>query len=210
MKPELQALLDSLESQRAHVLGIVEGLTDDELGRPVLPSGWSILGLIHHLAVDVERFWFREVVAGDHSLTPVRAVTSAWDISPSTRSESILETYRREIELANAVVVSTPLEAEPKVWPDFFGEWKLPDLRAVLLHVITETACHADTSTPPANSSTGVCGSNSRKRAREGVDHLLDGCTTGAVATRERKSIPIDFGFPWRCSWRQPVLFSVA
>jgi hypothetical protein len=138
-----QALLDSLENQRAHVLGIAEGLTDQELHHPVLPSGWSILGLIHHLAVDVERFWFREVVAGDASLTPIRPVVSAWEIATTTRAESIFETYRREIELANAVVASTPLDGEPKVWPDFFGEWRLPNVHAVLLHVITETACHA-------------------------------------------------------------------
>ena len=29
------------------------------------------------------------------------------------------------------------------MWPDFFGDWRLGDLRAVLLHVIAETACHA-------------------------------------------------------------------
>jgi Protein of unknown function (DUF664) len=30
------------------------------------------------------------------------------------------------------------------MWPDeLWPNWKLQDLRAVLLHVITETACHA-------------------------------------------------------------------
>ena len=29
------------------------------------------------------------------------------------------------------------------MWPDFFGEWRLANLRAVLLHVIAETACHS-------------------------------------------------------------------
>ncbi len=33
------ALLSSLTHQRAHVLGILEGLPDDALRRPVLPSG---------------------------------------------------------------------------------------------------------------------------------------------------------------------------
>jgi Protein of unknown function (DUF664) len=31
----------------------------------VLPSGWTCLGLVQHLALDVERFWFREIVAGE-------------------------------------------------------------------------------------------------------------------------------------------------
>jgi len=141
MEPEAQALLDCLESQRAHVLGILEGLTDGELRQPKLPSGWAILGLVHHLAVDVERFWFREIVAGE--ILPENASVSAWEVSPTTPAVSVIDSYRREIERANVIVASTPLEAEPSVWPDFFGEWRLADLRAVLLHVIAETACHA-------------------------------------------------------------------
>ena len=35
------------------------------------------------------------------------------------------------------------LEDAPNHWPDHFGSWRLPDLRAIILHVITETACHA-------------------------------------------------------------------
>ena len=33
--------------------------------RPLLPSGWTCAGLVHHLALDVERFWFRAVMAGE-------------------------------------------------------------------------------------------------------------------------------------------------
>jgi hypothetical protein len=59
------ALLSSLTSQRGHVLGILEGLPEVALRKPVLPSGWTCLGLVRHLALDVERFWFRAVVAGE-------------------------------------------------------------------------------------------------------------------------------------------------
>jgi catechol 2,3-dioxygenase-like lactoylglutathione lyase family enzyme len=62
---EIVALLASLDGQRDHVLGILEGLDEAALRRPVLPSGWTCLGLVQHLAVDVERFWFRDVVAGE-------------------------------------------------------------------------------------------------------------------------------------------------
>ena len=37
-EPEL--LLDYLNEQRHHVVGTLEGLSDDQLRRPVLPSGW--------------------------------------------------------------------------------------------------------------------------------------------------------------------------
>jgi uncharacterized damage-inducible protein DinB len=144
MDSEKRALLESLENQRAHVLGILEGLSDEALRAPVLPSGWNCLGLVHHLALDVERFWFHQIVAGETlDLGPDGDSSSAWLVSPDTPSEGVFDSYRQEIERANAVIAATALDAEPRAWPDFFGDWRLADLRAVLLHVITETACHA-------------------------------------------------------------------
>jgi hypothetical protein len=63
------SLRSALTNQRDHVLGILEGLSDDDLRRPVLPSQWTCLDLVHHLALDVERFWFRDVFAGEHIAT---------------------------------------------------------------------------------------------------------------------------------------------
>jgi hypothetical protein len=43
------------------------------LHREVLPSGWTCAGMVRHLALHVERFWFREIVAGelfDHGNPP--------------------------------------------------------------------------------------------------------------------------------------------
>lgn len=68
---------------------------------------------------------------------------SAWSVVPGTSTDVVVGLYRTETSLANAVIESTPLEAPPSNWPDFFGDWRLAELRAVLLHVITETACHA-------------------------------------------------------------------
>lgn len=42
-----------LSAQRRHILGAMEGLTDGQLRRPVLPSGWSCLGLLKHLEVSI-------------------------------------------------------------------------------------------------------------------------------------------------------------
>jgi Protein of unknown function (DUF664) len=50
------------------VLGVLDGLDDEALRRPVLPSGWSCLGLVRHLTIDDERSWFRGVVAGDRDV----------------------------------------------------------------------------------------------------------------------------------------------
>jgi hypothetical protein len=69
--------------------------------------------------------------------------TSAWNVSPDMPPEEVVALYRDEIDHANAIIRATPLEAAPAHWADHFGSWRLPDLRAILLHVITETACHA-------------------------------------------------------------------
>lgn len=52
---------------------------------------------------------------------------------------------RREIGLADAIVAGTSLDGAPAWWPaDLFGDGGRPDdLREIVLHVITETACHA-------------------------------------------------------------------
>jgi len=142
---ESTTLLSYLNAQRTHVLGILAGLDDEALRRPVLPSGWTGLGLVQHLALDVERFWFRCVVAGEQTaIDGLAATPDAWHVGAEESAETVFDRYRQECDRANVIVAATPLEAGPAWWPpDRFGDWRLPDLRHVLLHVITETACHA-------------------------------------------------------------------
>ena len=139
---ETSALLSALSSQRNHVLGILDGLPEEALRRPVLPSGWSCLGLVRHLALDVERFWFRAVVAGEP--VDLESGDGAWQVSPDMPAEAVFGLYRQEIELANAIIAATPLDSAPAWWPDeLFHDLPSRDLRETVLHVMTETACHA-------------------------------------------------------------------
>ncbi len=138
---EHRSLFSSLNAQRHHVLGILEGLGEADLRRPLLPSGWNCLGLVRHLTWDVERFWFRACIAGETSVMDDQQ--DAWQVGPEESAEAVFEAYRREIELADAVIRARPLDAPPAWWPDFFGDYRLEDLREVILHVLTETACHA-------------------------------------------------------------------
>jgi hypothetical protein len=148
IQSETSALLASLTIQRNHVLGILEGLTDDQLRRPVLPSGWSCLGMVQHLTISDERFWFRGIVGGDSACVSASAdqakAEAIWQVAPDAPAAAVLEAYRQEIELADAVIAATPLDQPPAIWPiEIWPDWRLPNLRAVILHVITETACHA-------------------------------------------------------------------
>jgi uncharacterized damage-inducible protein DinB len=141
--PESAMLLKWLTGQREHVFGILEGLSDEDLRRPVLPSGWTCLGLVQHLAVDVERWWFRNVVTGEPLDTGADG-DDAWTVRPEVSAGDVLSLYRREIELADAIIARTELDAAPAWWPvELFGDFRLESLREIMLHVITETACHA-------------------------------------------------------------------
>ncbi len=142
MTDTLRSLLSCLNNQREHVLGILEGLPEDALRKPVLPSGWNCLGMVQHLTYDVEQFWFRNVMAGEPEDTaPLRP--DAWQVDGAVTADEVFAAYRREAALADAVINTTSLDASPAWWPDFFGSFRLADLQAVMLHVIGETACHA-------------------------------------------------------------------
>ncbi len=119
-------------------------LTKRALRSPVGPVDWSCLGLVQHLTLDVERFWFRGVVAGELSVTDAETGSDSWALAPDATAEGVLAAYRTQIALADVVIVGTPLHAPPKWWPQgVWGDWRLADLGVVLLHTITETACHA-------------------------------------------------------------------
>ncbi len=138
---EIDALVTSLDAQREHVLGALEGLSDDQLRRPALPSGWTPLGLVQHLALEVERFWFRCAVAGEQ--LPLTSGDEAWQVPADVPSAAIFGLYRDEIARANAIIAATPADAMPKWWPDFFEGFPARSLRRTILHVIAETATHA-------------------------------------------------------------------
>ncbi len=142
---EVKTLLRYLNDQRQHALGILEGLDEDALRRSVLPSGWTCLGLVQHLALDIERFWFRAIVAGERTVIDgLAGAPEAWQVRSDVPVGAVFDLYRQEIDRANAIISATSLDTAPAWWPpDLFGDFRLDNLREIILHVMTETACHA-------------------------------------------------------------------
>ncbi|MFD6528837.1 DinB family protein [Streptomyces sp. NPDC060184] len=143
---EIAALLSFLHAQRRHVLGILDGLDADALRRPVLPSGWSCLGLVRHLALDVERFWFRAVFLGDTEvIRSLDDIEDAWQVPAEASPSDVLGTYLSEAERVDSVIAAAASADAPLAWwpRHLFGEPHLHTLRDLLLHVVAETACHA-------------------------------------------------------------------
>jgi hypothetical protein len=143
MDDEKRALLSFLGAQRRKVPAIVDGLTDADVRRTVLPSGWTCLGLIHHLAME-ERLWFRGIVAGEGVPLPGSDADNAaeWQPDPQWSVGDVLALYRDEAARADAIIAATPLGAAPRRSFPRRPEWRIPDLRWVVLHLIQETARH--------------------------------------------------------------------
>jgi uncharacterized damage-inducible protein DinB len=140
--PERDALLQALHAQRDHVLDALAGLSDEALRRPVLPSGWTCIGLVQHLALDVERFWFGAVTAGEP--VDLTSGADAWQVPADTSAGAVVDLYRTEAARSDAVITATALDARPAWWPvEVFADLPERNLRSTVLHVLTETACHA-------------------------------------------------------------------
>jgi hypothetical protein len=67
----------------------------------------------------------------------------SWQVAADTPSAEVIGRYRDAIASADQIIEATPLDAMPKWWPDFFTDFPARSLRRTILHVITETACHA-------------------------------------------------------------------
>jgi uncharacterized protein DUF664 len=142
---ERAPLLTRLTGQRLHVLSQLEGLTDEQLRRPVLPSGWSCLGLVRHLTVSDERYWFEVVVAGEPLDFWPEGENGDWRVDPDEPVDAVLEAYRSAISRSDEIIAARRLSdppAQPEDWWESAG-LHFPDLRTVLVHVLVETATHA-------------------------------------------------------------------
>jgi hypothetical protein len=140
---ETEALLAALNGQRKHLLGAIEGLSDEDVRRSILPSGWTPIALVQHLTIDVEQFWFRGVVGGEPFDLSLPA-DYGWTVASDVPSSVMLDRYRAEVAFSDALLASTSPDAAPKWWPeDLFGDYHLHTMREVVLHVMTETATHA-------------------------------------------------------------------
>lgn len=131
---ERTALLHFLAANRLAALQIVDGLSEADARRSVVPSGWTPLDLVVHLG-GVERHWFLLVLAGDRNDPP------AWPGEVSTLADAVAS-YRAECERSDQILAGFGLDDPLTVQPaELVGE--VTTVRGVILHVIEEIARHA-------------------------------------------------------------------
>ena len=62
----------------------------------MLPTGWTCAGLVQHLALDDERFWFRQVMTGEQ-VEPDEFGDDGWQVRPEVPAAAVLDLYRRRL-----------------------------------------------------------------------------------------------------------------
>ncbi|QCR19949.1 hypothetical protein C1N71_11320 [Agrococcus sp. SGAir0287] len=144
------ALLSALDAARTHVLDAVAGVDDATLRAATLPSGWSPIGLVRHLTLGGERYWFETVVAGgdlgwwpDDDAARDGGRPADWRVDDVEPTVEVLAAYRAAIARSGAVLASVSLDDAPRRREEGWGPQRFPDVRAVVLHVLVETATHA-------------------------------------------------------------------
>ncbi|WP_188836923.1 DinB family protein [Flexivirga endophytica] len=138
---ERDELLSWLTAKREHVLAQLDGLSDEQLRRPVLPSGWSCIGLVRHLTLSDERFWFEVVVAGRPLDFWPEGDGADWIVAADESVADVVQAYRDAIAASNAIIAARRLDEPPADPGQAPGDF--PDLRSVVVHVLVETATHA-------------------------------------------------------------------
>jgi uncharacterized damage-inducible protein DinB len=142
---ERDALGQYLDYQRETILLKTEGLSKEQLGRPIPTSGLTLAGLLYHLAF-VEEDWFevdflglpkREEWQIDRAADPDFDFRLALEKDPDELRRRYRDACDRSRQITadardlDQLSVSTPIDGKPFT------------LRWLLLHLIEETARHA-------------------------------------------------------------------
>jgi uncharacterized damage-inducible protein DinB len=139
-------LLRYLRQAREALLWKLEGLSDYDIRRPLVPTGTNLLGLVKHVA-GVEAGYFGEVFGRPFpEPMPWLAEDSEpnadmW-ATPEESREQIVALYRRVWAHADATIGALPLDATGLVpwWP---ADRREPTLHRVLVHMTAEAHRHA-------------------------------------------------------------------
>src|SRR6478672_5952730 len=136
---EKTVLLAALQSHRDVMLWKLDGLTDEDIRRPMVPSGTNLVGLVKHLA-NAEYGWFCDTFGRPHEpLTDISDDLEAdMRAADGKATEGIVAFYRRACAAADAAILELPLEATGTAYTG-----RQVSLRWVLVHMIEDTVRHA-------------------------------------------------------------------
>ncbi|MEZ5225103.1 MAG: DinB family protein [Acidimicrobiales bacterium] len=138
-------LHDYLRTARAVMLWKVDGLTEYDMRRPLVPTGTNLLGLVRHIA-SIESGYFGSVFGRPFPETlswmeDGEPNGDMW-VRAGETSQGVFEFCRRAWEHADATIDALALDALGEVpwWPE--GDRQI-SLHRALVHVVTDIFRHA-------------------------------------------------------------------
>lgn len=131
-----------LDFYRSTLLAKLDGLSDDDLRRSLLPSGWAPLELLKHLTY-VERRWLvwgfeaEQVPApwGDNE-------GERWHVRDDEAYADLVAQFERQCERSRAIVAGAELGDQAKIGGRFATVDEAPYLSWILFHLMQEYARH--------------------------------------------------------------------
>jgi uncharacterized damage-inducible protein DinB len=142
-----QLLAGYLDYYRATVLAKLDGLSEEEMRGSRLPSGWSPLELLWHLA-HVERRWLVWGFLGEDVPDPWgdwggEDGAERWRVPEGLSVAEVAERFREQCERSRAITGATALTERAPVGGRFADEADAPTMGWILFHLLQEYARHA-------------------------------------------------------------------
>jgi Protein of unknown function (DUF664) len=140
-----ELLLAYLDFYRATVLRKLDGMFEDDLRRSRLPSGWTPLELLKHLAY-VERRWLRWGFTAEQVDSPWGdrdQRTGRWHVAEGESSDDIKALFLAECARSREIVAGAALGDISRTGGRFNPPDPHPALSWILFHVLQEYARHA-------------------------------------------------------------------
>ncbi|MFJ9638520.1 DinB family protein [Streptomyces sp. NPDC101178] len=134
---EKESLHTSLDLHRDAVLWKLAGLDDEQVRRPMTPTGTNLLGLVKHLAA-VEYGWFCSTFGRETEPFRFDPATEDMAAGPDETTADILAFYARARAAADAAIRETDLETTGTAW-----DGRVVSMRWVLIHMLEDTVRHA-------------------------------------------------------------------
>ena len=137
-----ELLLGQLAYYRATLLDKLSGLSDEELRRSRLPSGWTPLQLLKHLGY-VERRWMRWGFAAEPVPDPWgdnNPAAPGWALAPDDTLESLTSFLAEQATRVEALARTADLTDRGRLGGRF--ETVAPTLGWILVHLVQEYARH--------------------------------------------------------------------
>ena len=135
-----------LQRGRDALVWKLDGLSEYDVRRPMVPTGTNLLGLVKHCSA-VEIGYFGDTFGRPFSealpwmADDAEPNADMWATADESRQD-IIDLYRRVWAHADVTIDTLPLDALGRVpwWPDERSE---VTLHTILVHVITDTDRHA-------------------------------------------------------------------